>query len=82
MHLMGIDPGTSSIKIYNRDAQSQQCIAMATYPRTALQNGKSVDIALPVNSRQYQKLYQQWKERLNDQLRKISQPDSLPLSLS
>ncbi|HKZ64900.1 MAG TPA: FGGY family carbohydrate kinase [Chitinophagaceae bacterium] len=34
MLLMGIDLGTSSIKISILDAQSQQCIASATYPET------------------------------------------------
>jgi xylulokinase len=49
---------------------------------TALQNRKPVGVVSPANSGQYEELYQQWKERLNDQLRKINQPNSLSLSLS
>ncbi len=49
---------------------------------TALQNRKPVGIVSPANSAQYEELYQQWKERLNDQLRKINQLNSLPLGLS
>ncbi len=44
MLLLGIDLGTSSIKVSVVDAQTQQCIATATYPETeaeiiAVQNG-------------------------------------------
>ena len=49
---------------------------------TALQNRKPVSVVSPESSSQYEELYQQWKERLNDQLRKINQPNSLSLSLS
>ena len=49
---------------------------------TALQNRKPVGVVSPVNTGQYEELYQQWKERLNDQLRKINQSNSLSLSLS
>ncbi|WP_276500327.1 xylulokinase [Terrimonas pollutisoli] len=49
---------------------------------TALQNRKPIGVVSPESSGQYEELYQQWKERLNDQLRKINQPNSLSLSLS
>ena len=34
MLLMGIDLGTSSIKVSVVDAQSQRCVATASYPET------------------------------------------------
>jgi xylulokinase len=49
---------------------------------TALQNRKPVGIVNPASVKQYDELYEQWKERLNDQLNKINQTTTLSFSLS
>jgi xylulokinase len=49
---------------------------------TALQNRKPVGIVGPAAVKQYDELYEQWKERLNDQLNKINQTNPLSFSLS
>ena len=49
---------------------------------TALQNRKPVGIVNPAAVKQYDELYEQWKERLNDQLNKINQTTTLSFSLS
>lgn len=49
---------------------------------TALQNRKPVGIVNPAAIKQYDELYEQWKERLNDQLNKINQTTTLSFSLS
>jgi xylulokinase len=49
---------------------------------TALQNRKPVGIVNPTAVKQYDELYGHWKERLNDQLSKINQTDTMSFSLS
>jgi xylulokinase len=49
---------------------------------TALQNREPVGIVNPAAVKQYDELYEQWKERLNDQLNKINQTTTLSFSLS
>jgi len=49
---------------------------------TALQNRKPVGIVGPAAVKQYDELYEQWKERLNDQLNKINQTNPVSFSLS
>ncbi len=40
---------------------------------TALQNRKPVGVVTPADTKKYDELYKQWKERLNDQLNRINQ---------
>jgi len=49
---------------------------------TALQNRKPVAVVKPTAMKQYEELYEQWKERLNDQLSRINQTKALSFSLS
>jgi xylulokinase len=49
---------------------------------TALQNRKPAGTTEPGEVKKYDELYQQWKERLNEQLSKIDQTNALSLSLS
>jgi xylulokinase len=49
---------------------------------TALQNRKPVGTTEPADVKQYDELYEQWKERLNEQLNKIDQTSALSFSLS
>ncbi|HEY6502535.1 MAG TPA: FGGY family carbohydrate kinase [Chitinophagaceae bacterium] len=49
---------------------------------TALQNRKPVGTVKPTAIKQYDELYEQWKERLNDQLNKLAQTNALSFSLS
>ena len=49
---------------------------------TALQNRKPVSAVDPADTKTYDALYEQWKERLNDQLNKINETKALSLSLS
>jgi xylulokinase len=49
---------------------------------TALQNRKPTGTVAPAAVKQYDELYEQWKERLNDQLNKINQTKALSFSLS
>ncbi|MDQ3551599.1 MAG: FGGY family carbohydrate kinase [Bacteroidota bacterium] len=48
----------------------------------ALQNRKPVGIIQPENKRTYDSLYEQWKERLNDQLNKTEKTNALSLNQS
>jgi xylulokinase len=48
----------------------------------ATQNRKPVGVVKPTGTKQYDELYDKWKERLNDQLNKINQTDALSFSLS
>lgn len=49
---------------------------------TALQNRKPVSVVNPADTARYDELYEQWKERLNDQLNRINQTNALSFSLS
>jgi xylulokinase len=49
---------------------------------TALQNRKPVGVVAPANTKKYEELYKQWKERLDDQLNRINQMNALSLSIS
>jgi xylulokinase len=49
---------------------------------TASQNRKPVGIVEPTAAKQYDELYEQWKERLNDQLHKINQTKAFSFNLS
>ena len=49
---------------------------------TALQNRKPVGTMEPTDVKKYDELYQQWKERLNEELSKIDQTNALSFSLS
>jgi xylulokinase len=49
---------------------------------TALQNRKPVGTVEPADTKKYDELYEQWKERLNEQLNKIDQTNALSFSLS
>ena len=49
---------------------------------TALQNRKPIGTTAPADAKRYDDLYEQWKERLNEQLSKIDQTNALSFSLS
>ena len=49
---------------------------------TALQNRKPVGAVKPTDVKRYDELYEQWKERLDDQLNKIDEANPLAFSLS
>jgi len=82
------DVSNTAVEFYEGDGSFGAAIGAGigagiyTNAETALQNRKAVGIVKPVLVRQYDELYEQWKERLNDQLNKINQRNPLSFSLS
>jgi len=82
------DVNNTAVEFYEGDGSFGAAIGAGIgagiYPNaeTALQNRKAVGIVKPVLVKQYDELYEQWKERLNDQLNKINQRNPLSFSLS
>jgi len=82
------DVNNTAVEFYEGDGSFGAAIGAGigagiyTNAETALQNRKAVGIVKPALVKQYDELYEQWKERLNDQLNKINQRNPLAFSLS
>ena len=82
------DVNNTAVEFYEGDGSFGAAIGAGigagiyTNAETALQNRKAVGIVKPALVKQHDELYEQWKERLNDQLNKINQRNPLAFSLS
>ena len=82
------DVNNTAVEFYEGDGSFGAAIGAGigagiyTNAETALQNRNAIGIVKPVLVKQYDELYEQWKDRLNDQLNKINQRNPLSFSLS